>query len=93
MGPAGCLIRPATLEEGREYLQVERWVGRHYLPAARVVFVSYTACPAMIVIRGEAGGRVRCPRDDLFARLIPARWETSPAEDLPASQGVKNDHD
>lgn len=31
-----------------------------------VLFLSYTACPAFVVIQDETGRKIRCPRDDLF---------------------------
>jgi hypothetical protein len=61
-----ALKRPTTLEEGREYLWLER-VDPKRDPSVRPVgFVAYAACPAIIKVRREGGKVQTILRDDLF---------------------------
>ena len=58
--------RPGTLVEGHLYLlRVNGASGSGELYSS-VEFVSYDACPAMVIVRDTAGRRYRCPREDLF---------------------------
>ncbi len=74
------LLRPGTLVEGREYLRVEWWDGWRGASRRRVIFASYTACPALVVVNDGAGRRVRCLRDELFQCTLEAQWHSLPVE-------------
>lgn len=60
------LIRPQTLEQGQYYLHRENPIRNMPHSTAVVLFMSYTACPACVVVQDESGKKIRCPRDDLF---------------------------
>jgi len=60
------LKRPATLEEGREYLLLERNDPKKDPSIRSVGFVAYAACPAIIKVRREGGKVQTILRDDLF---------------------------
>lgn len=66
MEPAPGLIRPETLSAGKEYWRSEPPDGKEMQPPIRVIFASYTACPAVVVVIDGVGKRVRCLRDDLL---------------------------
>jgi hypothetical protein len=61
------LARPATLKEGERY-----WLR---LPAKKqgmfklqpVRFISYTSCPAVVIIADKAGRLIRSARDDILS--------------------------
>ena len=58
--------RPVTLVHRKVYLQHNRSrIGIHQSSSV-VVFLSYTACPAFVIIQDESGLKIRCSRDDLF---------------------------
>jgi hypothetical protein len=78
MVEVGDLIRPHTLEEGKQYLLVENQDGNNDIFLTTVKFVSYTACPAIVIITDGAGRRIRCLRDDLFL------WVADPTRPMSA---------
>jgi hypothetical protein len=60
------LSQPKTLVEGRRYLrrkEAKSGQGPAFHP---VVFISYCACPAFIVVRDEEGRKCRCLREEIF---------------------------
>jgi len=60
------MVRPITLDKGKEYLiQVHQDNGHIpvYLP---VRFISYHPCPGLVVIGDGHGQQWRVPRDELF---------------------------
>jgi hypothetical protein len=74
------LARPVTLEEGKQY-----WLrcpaknqGKFNLMPVR--FISYTACPAIVVITDNAGRTLRSSRDDILTQILA---ESPFATDLP----------
>ncbi len=60
------LNRPQTLENGKFYLHREQSRIRKYKVVSVVLFSSYSACPAFVIVQDESGVKIRCPRDDLF---------------------------
>ena len=58
--------RPVTLVHRKVYLQQNRSRIDIHQSSSVVVFLSYTACPAFVIIQDESGLKIRCPRDDLF---------------------------
>ncbi len=60
------LNRPQTLEIGKFYLHRDHSMIRKYKVASVVIFSSYTACPAFVIVQDKSGVKIRCPRDDLF---------------------------
>ena len=68
--------RAVFLLEGERY-----WLAGAANEAGReVIFGSHTACPAMVVVQDEEGGKERCSRMDLYVAIrqtnsgfIPAR--------------------
>jgi hypothetical protein len=66
--------RPQTLERGKFYLHKENsLLGAHQARTA-VIFKSYTACPAFVIIRDKSGNNIRCSRDDLFVLNDPPQF-------------------
>lgn len=59
------LIRPGTLEFGKEYLILKKENGSK-AALARVKFAGYDTCPAFVIVSTEMGKKWRCPRDELF---------------------------
>jgi hypothetical protein len=60
------MVRPLTLDEGKEYfLRIHRDNG-HVPVSAPVRFVSYHPCPALIVVGDGNGQFWRVARDDIF---------------------------
>jgi hypothetical protein len=60
------MIRPLTLNEGKDYFfRVHQDNGHNpvYLP---VRFISYQPCPELVVIGDGNGQQGKVPRDDLF---------------------------
>ena len=60
------IVRPITLDKGKEYLiRVHQDIGHNsvYLP---VRFISYHPCPALVVVGDVKGQFWRIPRDDIF---------------------------
>jgi hypothetical protein len=60
------MLRPITLNEGKEYLlRVQHDNGHNsiYLP---VRFISYHPCPALVVVGDDDGQFWRVARDDMF---------------------------
>ena len=60
------MVRPHSLNEGKEYLlRVQHDNGHNsiYLP---VRFISYHPCPGLVVIGDGHGQQWRVPRDELF---------------------------
>ena len=60
------MVRPITLDKGKEYLiQVHQDNGHIpvYLP---VRFISYRPCPDLVVVGDGNGQSWRGPRDDVF---------------------------
>jgi hypothetical protein len=58
--------RPATLTPGAAYLWLRSGYGQTPPETAAVRFLSYDNCPAFAIIATPAGGRQRCPRDELY---------------------------
>jgi hypothetical protein len=58
--------RPATLIPGAAYLWMRIGYGQAPPETASVRFLSYDNCPAFAIIATPAGGRQRCPRDELY---------------------------
>ena len=57
--------RAGVLQVGERY-----WLAGAVDEAGReVIFRGYTACPAMVVVQDEEGGRVRCSRMDLYVAI------------------------
>ena len=65
------LNRPQTLELGKLYLHRERLLNSMHQDPAVVMFSSYTACPAFVIVQDNSGEKKRCPRDDLFVLNDP----------------------
>ncbi len=61
------LIRPSTLEVGKEYLLMSGRDAAKNPVLIPVKFAGYDPCPAFIIVQNELG-RVRCARDDLFQK-------------------------
>lgn len=59
------MVRPGTLEFGKEYLILKHQNGSKTAPA-RVKFAGYDTCPAFVIVTTETGKKWRCPRDELF---------------------------
>lgn len=60
------LVRPGTLEFGKEYLILRQENGNK--PALTPVrFAGYDTCPAFVIVYTDRGKKWRCPRDELFA--------------------------
>jgi len=69
MGNTNLLISPESLEEGKSYLLRSRNFtknGGSILILSQVTFISFTSCPAIVVIQDARKERMRCRRDDLF---------------------------
>ena len=49
-----------------------------------VIFRDYTACPAMVVVQDEEGGRVRCSRMDLYVAIGQTKSGCMPARSARA---------
>jgi hypothetical protein len=58
--------RPVTLVEGYPYLLLISGANGSEEFYSPVEFVSYAACPAMVIVRDTAGRKYRCPREDLL---------------------------
>ena len=59
------LIRPATLVEGSRYL-LRSMSGSRGVSWEPVGFVSYTPCPAVVIVATGAGEKIRISREELF---------------------------
>ena len=65
--PEKVVVRPLTLNEGKEYLlRVDKDNGHNPI-FLQVKFVGYLPCPALILIRGGAGQLWKVPRDNIFS--------------------------
>lgn len=60
------LNRPQTFNQGQFYLYRENLLEGARQARTAVIFISYTACPAFVIIRENSGNKKRCSRDDLF---------------------------
>lgn len=60
------LIRPGTLIQGNLYLHSISIADDKGGDNSMIRFISYTACPAMVIILDSNGNKIRCARDDLF---------------------------
>ena len=60
------LSQPKTLVEGKRYLRHEKAKSGQGPAFHTVVFISYCACPAFIVVRDEEGRKCRCLREEIF---------------------------
>ena len=58
--------RAGTLEEGKQYWLAGVPDPRGLPLFSRVIFIGYTACPAIVVVQDEQGERLRCSRKDLY---------------------------
>ena len=58
--------RPQTFDQGQLYLHQENSLKGARQTRTAVIFISYTACPALVIIRDKSGNKKRCSRDDLF---------------------------
>ncbi len=59
-------FRPATLVEGSRYLLRLKLDGCSEVTWEMVGFVSYTPCPAVVVVATASGENMRIPREELF---------------------------
>ena len=59
-------VRPDYLSEGKNYLLLERQSYGDRLVQETVQFVSYTACPATVIVLDSKNHRFCIPRDRLF---------------------------
>lgn len=80
MNPPHLLIIPPSLEGGHEYLLLEKSQAGVRGSQAVVIFVDYTACPAVVVVQNADGIRRRCPRECLvevqtLAHYVQGRQE------------------
>jgi hypothetical protein len=68
------LIRPNTFHAGDQVLHLESPPYNATLAKpvkiTPVLFVAYDVCPAFIIVRNGSGKHWRCPRDQLFIKLI-----------------------
>ena len=61
------LSQPKTLVEGKRYLRHEEAKSGQGPAFHTVVFISYCACPAFIVVRDGEGRKCRCLREEIFS--------------------------
>ncbi len=59
-------IRPATLVEGSRYLLRRKSESRRGVSWEPVCFVSYTPCPAVVIVATRSGEKIRIAREELF---------------------------
>jgi len=65
--------RPKILVNRKIYFHRDKSRIDIHQGSSMVVFLSYTACPAFVIIQDESGQKIRCPRDDLFEfKKMPA---------------------
>ena len=62
------LIRPVTLVEDLEYLMKVIRGNEAMVILIPVKFVSYTSCPAFVIVSNGSGTRLRCLREELFSQ-------------------------
>jgi len=60
------LDRPATLVEGSRYLLRLKAESCGEISWETVGFVSYTPCPAVVIVAMESGEKIRVDREELF---------------------------
>jgi hypothetical protein len=60
------LSRPKTLVEGKRYLRREDAKSGRCPTFHPVVFISYCACPAFVIVREGEGRKWRCLREEIF---------------------------
>ena len=67
-----------TLIFGKKYLFWEKDNSGKRRSLSTVIFVNYTSCPAIVIVKSKNGTKRRCPREDLFelrnAEKFPAAW-------------------
>ena len=69
MGKSNLLISPESLEEGKSYLLRSRNFSKNggsILILTQVTFISFTSCPAIVVVQDGWKEWFRCSREDLF---------------------------
>lgn len=70
--------RPMTLIYGKTYLFWEKDNNGKRRSLSAVIFVNYTSCPAIVIVKSKNGSKRRCPREYLFelrnAEKFPAAW-------------------
>ncbi len=72
--------RPATLEEGGRYLLRLRSEDCSEETWETVGFVSYTPCPAVVIVATRTGEKMRIAREELFlARPLSPNLRAQPA--------------
>lgn len=67
MNAPANLVRPYTFTPGEEYWMVDQPEAAKEPAAVPVRFVDYDNCPAFVIVKTEVG-KLRCPREALFAR-------------------------
>ncbi len=60
------LIRPTTLEIGATYLLRDFQNRERKIAWVPVSFVSYAACPGVVIVEYNGGPKLPVPREDLF---------------------------
>ena len=58
--------RPETFVNRKIYFHRDKSRIDIHQGSSLVIFLSYTACPAFVIIQDESGRKIRCQRDDLF---------------------------
>ena len=58
--------RPETFVNRKIYFHRDKSRIDIHQGSSLVIFLSYTACPAFVIIQDETGRKIRCQRDDLF---------------------------
>ncbi len=66
MKPNPFPTRPASLQEGKEYLLRQRAAPCQEPAWERVTFVGYSPCAAFVFVEDRMHGRMRIPREELF---------------------------
>jgi hypothetical protein len=61
------LIHPDTLETGATYLLRDFLDRDRKIAWEPVRFVSYAACPGIVIVANGSGSTLRVPREDIFA--------------------------
>ncbi len=61
-------VRPTTLEIGNRYLFLGNQDDCHPVSWELVSFISYTPCPAVVIVATIGGKRMRIAREELFER-------------------------
>lgn len=60
------LIHPTTLLDGQNYFLKNQGASDPQADFVPVQFISYTPCPAYVIVANPDGQRIRCTRDDVY---------------------------